>query len=668
MGRSAEEVVDIEEARWGKDQMQVLSAPAGSAALFDDGNYGMFIHWGLYSSLAGKWDGKTYYGIGEWIMNPRVAGIPVEEYQKTAAQFNPAEFDAPAIARLAKSAGMKWIIITSKHHEGFAMFDSAHPFNIVDATPFKRDPMRELAEACRDFDLGFGFYYSHNQDWTAPGGTDGPTTNPDGSTATFDQYFREKCFPQVQEICENYGELKIGEKKKIMVEFAHPNTHKAFHIGHLRNIITGESIVRILENADYKVVRANYQGDVGMHIAKCLYAILKDHEQDVLGLASKPLADRIEFIGKVYAEGAQAFEKDEEVKKEVGDLNTKIYEQDESIREIYTLTRDWSLEYFENIYARVGSHFDRLYFESEVFSRGVEVVKEFVKKGVFKESQGAVIFEGSKHDLHDRVFITSKGYPTYEAKDMALAELQFKECEPDKILHVVGKEQTDYFKVIFKALEQVLPESVGKEEHLNYGWVTLKGGKMGARLGNVVLGEWLLDEVEKKIGEIMSGREFENIEDVAEKVSLAAAKYSFLKTGVHNDIKFDLDESVRVDGDSGPYLLYIVARIKSILRKKDVPQVLPSMSSVSLIEKQLLLQIARYSEVTKLSAENLDPSKIAQYLFDLAQSFNSFYAACPVLQAEDENIGNFRLQLIKKVELVMTNGLDLLGIETVDEM
>ena len=196
-----------EEARWGKDRMQVLSAPAGSAALFDDGNYGMFIHWGLYSSLAGKWDGKTYYGIGEWIMNPRVAGIPVKEYQKTAAQFNPAEFDARAIARLAKSAGMKWIIITSKHHEGFAMFDSAHPFNIVDATPFKRDPMRELAEACREFDLGFGFYYSHNQDWTAPGGTDGPTTNPDGSTATFEQYFREKCFPQVQEICENYGEL-----------------------------------------------------------------------------------------------------------------------------------------------------------------------------------------------------------------------------------------------------------------------------------------------------------------------------------------------------------------------------------------------------------------------------------------------------------------------------
>jgi alpha-L-fucosidase len=177
------------------------------AALFADGNYGMFIHWGLYSSLAGKWNGKTYYGIGEWIMNPQMAGIPVEEYKDLAASFNPSAFDAREIASLAKDAGMKWIIITSKHHEGFAMFDSEHPFNIVDATPFKRDPMKELAEACREYGLGFGFYYSHNQDWTAPGGTRGPAENADGTPASFEQYFREKCLLQVKEICTNYGPL-----------------------------------------------------------------------------------------------------------------------------------------------------------------------------------------------------------------------------------------------------------------------------------------------------------------------------------------------------------------------------------------------------------------------------------------------------------------------------
>ena len=192
---------------WGEAASQSDVELSERAALFRDGNYGMFIHWGLYSKLAGEWKGKTYYGISEWIMNPRVAGIPPEEYETTAKEFNPVDFDAKAIVQLAKDAGMKWIIITSKHHEGFAMFDSAHPFNIVDATPFGRDPMKELADACEEADLGFGFYYSHNRDWTSPGGNGGPKTNADGSEASFEQYFREKCFPQVKEICSNYGEL-----------------------------------------------------------------------------------------------------------------------------------------------------------------------------------------------------------------------------------------------------------------------------------------------------------------------------------------------------------------------------------------------------------------------------------------------------------------------------
>lgn len=190
---------------WGEAGTQSDAAESDRSALFRDGNYGMFIHWGLYSSLGGKWNDQTFYGIGEWIK--RQMKIPDAEYMALAREFNPVDFDARAIARLAKEAGMKWIIITSKHHEGFAMFDSAHPFNIVDASPFNRDPMKELASACREFGLGFGFYYSHNQDWTAPGGSGGPKVNPDGSAASFEQYFREKCFPQVKEICTNYGPL-----------------------------------------------------------------------------------------------------------------------------------------------------------------------------------------------------------------------------------------------------------------------------------------------------------------------------------------------------------------------------------------------------------------------------------------------------------------------------
>ena len=192
---------------WGDKSAKGSVEVGERAALFRDGNYGMFIHWGLYSHLGGQWKDKTFYGIGEWIL--RQMKIPRGEYMALTKEFNPSGFDAKEIVRVAKEAGMKWIIITSKHHEGFAMFRSKHPFNIVDATPFARDPMRELADACREAGLGFGFYYSHFQDWTAPGGSGGPTVNDDGSPASFDQYFKEKCYPQVDEICSNYGDLSF---------------------------------------------------------------------------------------------------------------------------------------------------------------------------------------------------------------------------------------------------------------------------------------------------------------------------------------------------------------------------------------------------------------------------------------------------------------------------
>ena len=202
----AEESMD---KMWGQTGTNQSKSDLTRGPHLREGRYGLFMHWGLYSSLAGKWNDKTYYGIGEWIMHPAMAGIPVTNYMDLAKSFNPDQFDAQAIVQMAKDAGMKYIIITSKHHEGFAMFKSQNPFNIVDATPFHRDPMKELSEACRAAGLGFGFYYSHNQDWTSPGGSGGPKQNPDGSPATFEQYFNEKCFPQVKEICTQYGPLEV---------------------------------------------------------------------------------------------------------------------------------------------------------------------------------------------------------------------------------------------------------------------------------------------------------------------------------------------------------------------------------------------------------------------------------------------------------------------------
>ena len=191
---------------WGERVVKLRAENADRGELFDQGNYAMFIHWGLYSQLGNKVDGKTYYGIGEWIMNPRMAGIPIPKYKELAGTFNPVDFDATKIAKLAKDAGMKYIVITAKHHDGFAMYHSkACDFNIVDATPWNKDPMKDLAKACRDVGLGFGFYYSHNQDWTFPGGGGGPKKDEDGNPATFDDYFVKKCLPQVKEITTQYG-------------------------------------------------------------------------------------------------------------------------------------------------------------------------------------------------------------------------------------------------------------------------------------------------------------------------------------------------------------------------------------------------------------------------------------------------------------------------------
>lgn len=213
---------------WGDTTSGSDEALTHRSKLFDQSNFGMFVHFGIYSQLAGVWNDTTYYGIGEWLMNPRVANIAPKEYMVKAKDFNPELFDAHAIAKLAKEAGMKYIILGAKHHDGFALFDSkTDTFDVMDASPLKRDVFKELATAAREAGLGFGFYYSHYQDWTRPGGHGGPKTNADGSPATFEDYFYKKCLPQVRELCSNYGPMDFvwfdtpgNMKKELVVELA----------------------------------------------------------------------------------------------------------------------------------------------------------------------------------------------------------------------------------------------------------------------------------------------------------------------------------------------------------------------------------------------------------------------------------------------------------------
>ena len=485
---------------------------------------------------------------------------------------------------------------------------------------------------------------------------------------------KEYLLKETQKIIENgfkFPSYYLGKEKKIMVEFAHPNTHKIFHIGHLRNITTGESIVRILKAVGNKVIRTNYQGDVGLHIAKCLYA-LKSKQSEISNL--KTLNEKITFIGKMYTEGTQAYETDEKAKKEILKINKQIYDRDPEIFALWQKTRKWSLEYFDEIYKRVYSHFDRLYFESEMDKRGIEIVNEALKKGVLEKSQGAIIFNGKKYGIDTRVFINSQGFPTYEGKELALAEKELSDFGLlDKNIHVVTPEQTSFFKVTFKVEELINEKKFkNKQYHLIYEWVNLKEGKMSSRAGNIIAGEWILNQAKEKIIE-----KFNCDKNTAETLAVASVKYSFLKNSLKSAITFDFDESISLEGNSGPYILYTFVRTQSIFKKiknEDIPACRQAgryieqiSNSLNKDELMLLRIINQFSEIVYNAAANFSPIVIATYLYNLCQKFNLFYQNCPILTAEEDQ-KNFRLMLTRATGEIIEKGLYLLGIKTVEKM
>ncbi|HUD19773.1 MAG TPA: arginine--tRNA ligase [Patescibacteria group bacterium] len=542
-------------------------------------------------------------------------------------------------------------------------------------------------------------------------------------------------------------------QQTIMVEFAHPNTHKAFHIGHLRNITTGESIVRLLESQGNRVIRANYQGDVGMHIAKALYALLNVSPFKTEVTSVRGIKNRVEFLGKAYAAGSKAFEDPsadgEKVKKRIKDFNYFVYasaerfaverglkkpstdylsfvQGDKSIVDtVYTLwkeTRQWSLDYFDTIYKRVYSHYDRFYFESECLT-GVDIAKDAVKKKILEESEGAIVFRGKEYGIDTRVFVNSLGLPTYEAKELALAPMEATEFgELQRLIHCVGPEQASFFKVTFKVEELLGFVKPGVPYHLAYGWVKLKHGKMSSRLGNVVLGEWLIDEVKKEIKEVLlqnnsKSKEIDkNTSDAqAETIAIGAIKYAFLKVSTPSEIAFDLKESININGDSGPYLQYTYARCRSVLRKAAEAQnpklKIQNKSKIQSIKSQTFKTIefgefefildlefgalnfneeeraiARYimqfPDVVADSANRYAPNALCTYLFQLAQAFNLFYAKHSILgdkqqatsDTQEKNMSLVtgrmlhRLALTTATAQILKNGLYLLGINTLERM
>jgi arginyl-tRNA synthetase len=477
---------------------------------------------------------------------------------------------------------------------------------------------------------------------------------------------------------QEFPQYHFGDNKKVMVEFAHPNTHKPFHIGHLRNIIIGESLVRLLEALGNTVIRANYEGDVGLHIAKCLWGLKRIKNNPSAPFRTSELKitnleQKIKLLGEAYVVGNNAYEDSEESRKEIIEINKKIYTKDTGVIRLWEETRKWSLDYFENIYKRVDSHFDRLFFESEVFEKGLAISKDALSKNILKESEKAVVFDGTPFSLHTRVFITKDGYPTYEGKELGLAELETSEFGSlDKIIHVVAPEQSSFFAVTFK-VEELLDKKryKGIQYHFPYGYVRLSSGKMSSRKGTVLLGEWLLDEVKSRILKTYKITSPE----IAEIIAIGAVKYSFLKVGAKEDISFDIDQSINLDGDSGPYLQYTYARARSVLRKLKIKNYELKIdykfqiSNIKLTQEEfaVLRILYKFPEVVLEAGRQFAPNLICSYLYDLASKFNLFYQKDPILKANEEN-KKFRLAITEATSIVIKSGLELLGIKVLEKM
>ena len=509
---------------------------------------------------------------------------------------------------------------------------------------------------------------------------------------------------------DTYGAGDEGKGKKAIVEYTDPNPFKLFHIGHLYSNAVGESIARMREVMGYEVRRACYQGDVGMHVAKTLWGILKrlsDERLVIKDLISMSLEERINYMGESYSMASEAFENDGSAQADMKILNNLAYQAAQKYRQeklgfepvvdysgmentteytlddvypIWTQGRDWSLEYFEHIYQRLGTQFDCYYFESDTAEFGLQLVDEYLKKGVFTEGDGgAIVYDGEMEGLHTRVFRNSFGLPTYEAKDLGLAKKKFEDFAYDLSTIITGNEVDEYFKVVIAALGKIDKNLAEKTTHLSHGMVRLSTGKMSSRKGNVVTGEDVLQEVKHRIESYMRDNnedmKDEQLRQISEIATVAAVKYTLLRSNVGSDVSFDIEQSVSIEGNSGPYLLYTYARAKSILKKSeaksdDIKAFVSSLQDIDFTgyERELMREIMYWPEVMASAAEKNAPHMVATYITELSQSFNSFYTVSPVLNNENERVSQSRVALTAAVAQVVRNGLWVLGIETTETM
>ncbi len=459
------------------------------------------------------------------------------------------------------------------------------------------------------------------------------------------------------------GTTQIYAGKTVVAEYSDPNPFKVLHAGHLYTSIVGDGIANLLESAGATVHRVNFGGDVGLHVGKTLWGIVQkldgEHPEKLSDIAED---ERANWMAACYVEGTRAYDDNDIAKTEITELNKKVYQfhadndHESALAQIYWTCREWSYAYFDAFYERIGTTFEKYYPESQTAPLGLATVREHIGD-VYEESDGAIVFDGEKHGLHTRVFINSNGLPTYEAKDVGLAIQKWQDYHFDKSVIITGNDIVEYMKVVMKSLEQFAPETVRNASHLTHGQVKLSGGvKMSSRKGNFLRAVDVLEVAQAAASAAGNTDDF---------VSLGAVKYAFLKQRIGGDIVYEPEESVSLQGNSGPYLQYAHARARSVIAKAGASDAQPSGQAFEAGERSLIRKIGEYGEAVDRAVQELMPHHVCTYLYELAQVFNRFYEQNKVVGHERQDV---RVWLVTIYADTLQRGLWVLGITAPEKM
>lgn len=489
-------------------------------------------------------------------------------------------------------------------------------------------------------------------------------------------------------VSENFSTI---EKKNatVMVEYSSPNTNKPLHLGHIRNNLLGFSVAQILKEAGYDVIKTQIINDRGIHICKSMLAWEKFGNEETPETTNTK-GDK--FVGNYYVEfdknykkeiaelveqgvGEEQAKKEAPVMKEAQKMLLDWENGDEKVRALWAEMNSWVYKGFNETYKRLGVDFDQVQYESNTYILGKDLIQEGLDKGVlYQKEDGSVWCDLTDEGLDQKLLLRSDGTSVYMTQDLGTAVERFKQNDIQKLIYTVGNEQDYHFQVLFKILKKLGYEWADQLYHLSYGMVELPEGKMKSREGTVVDADDLMQEMyetakskAQELGKLEALSEEEK-EASYETVGLGALKYFMLKVDPKKKMLFNPAESIDFNGNTGPFIQYTYARIQSLLSKAGTLQAETAEIELNQSEKELIMQLANFKTVVAKSAETLSPALVANYVYDLVKTYNSFYQNNPILNQEDEKIKQFRLNISDITAKTIKKSLELLGIGTVNRM